>query len=524
MSYSLWTQPKAKNCVPKVAQIGRSTRRAWRWEKILGIRSVVLAFSIASAGVLISGQTAAALQLQFSSSDEQLVHAFDWASKQALAYAYSGDPVGLWYEAALPGREAFCMRDVSHQCMGAQALGLAAYTYNMLHHFAAGISPSRDWCSYWEIDRENRPAPVDYLNDAAFWYNLPANFDVLDASYRMYLWTGDRRYIDDPVFDSFYDRTMNDYVKRWTLAPDRIMSRQRWLLPMSEEGIREQRGESHYRRGIPGYNESEHGYVAGIDLLAVEYAAYRDYAAIEGMRGNDAGSKNAAEQAAAIKSLVNTKWWNAASNSFYSTLDAQFKLTGRDAMDVLYWGVADEGAKTEAAVKDLIAEAEHHPPCAVEEASHYAETLYRYGAPAAGYSVILDLASPGHCRQEYPEVSYSEIGAITAGVMGVSILPGVEKAIETLPGLTPKTAWAEMRNLPVGRNLLVIRHGGIHESTFTNLSGPALIWRAVLPGRHRELLVNGKEMEAHTEKLLGKNVSWVQVPVGAGDTVHVSAP
>lgn len=128
------------------------------------------------------------------------MQSFEWAKSQAMAYVFSGDPVGLWYEAALPGREAFCMRDVSHQSMGAHALGLAAYTHNMLHLFAKNISESKNWCSYWEIDRNNRPAPVDYQSDAAFWYNLPANFDVLDSSYRMYLWTGDLSYIEDPVF------------------------------------------------------------------------------------------------------------------------------------------------------------------------------------------------------------------------------------------------------------------------------------------------------------------------------------
>lgn len=493
--------------------------------RIIEINEILLVlFFVVSAGNLRGQAAVRNPQLQFSSSDQQLVQAFDWASKQALAYAFAGDPVGLWYEAALPGRNAFCMRDVSHQSMGAQALGLADYNYNMLHHFAAGISQSRDWCSYWEIDRENRPAAVDYASDAAFWYNLPANFDVLDASYSMYLCTGDIRYIEDQAFDNFYDRTMNDYVKRWSLLPDSIMDRQLLLLPMTEEEIREQHRESPYRRGIPGYNENEHGYVVGIDLLAVEYAAYGDYAAIERMRGNKAGSKNASDQAAAIKSLVNSRWWNASANGFYSTLNAQHQLGGRDAADLLDWGVADEGQKTEAALKDLIAEVQQHRPYAVEEASHYAEILYRYGAPAAGYSVILDLASPGHCRQEYPEVSYSEIGAIATGVMGVSIVPGLEMTVETLPGLTPKTAWAKLRNLPIGRNLVEIRHDGIRRSEFTNLSGPALMWRAAFPGTHRELLVNGRQMGARIAKHSGMDISWVQVPVGAGDRVQVSTP
>lgn len=163
--------------------------------------------------------------LELRSSDTQLVKSFKWAKQQAMAYVFDGDPVGPWYEAALPGRRAFCMRDVSHQVAGAQALGLSKYTHNMLRRFAENISASKDWCSYWEINYLNRPAPIDFKSDAEFWYNLPANFDVLDACFRMYLWTGDRSYIEDSVFVNFYDHTVREYVSRWDLSPDRIMTR-----------------------------------------------------------------------------------------------------------------------------------------------------------------------------------------------------------------------------------------------------------------------------------------------------------
>ncbi|HEY4045521.1 MAG TPA: hypothetical protein VGM27_01535, partial [Acidobacteriaceae bacterium] len=68
--------------------------------------------------------------LEFTSSDHRLVEAFNWSKQQAMAYVFNDDPVGPWYEAALPGRRAFCMRDVSHQAAGAQALGLSRYTHN----------------------------------------------------------------------------------------------------------------------------------------------------------------------------------------------------------------------------------------------------------------------------------------------------------------------------------------------------------------------------------------------------------
>src|SRR5260370_6232705 len=65
--------------------------------------------------------------LEFHSSNPALNDTFRWARQQALAYVRTGsDSIGPWYEAALPGRNAFCMRDVSHQVSGAAALGLFA--------------------------------------------------------------------------------------------------------------------------------------------------------------------------------------------------------------------------------------------------------------------------------------------------------------------------------------------------------------------------------------------------------------
>src|SRR5260370_13899534 len=152
------------------------------------------------------------------------------------------------------------MRDVCHQATGAHALGLALHNRNMLRRFAENISDSKDWCSYWEINRYNRPAPVDYTNDAEFWYNLPANFDVLDCCYRMYLWTGNVAYINDAVFLNFYDRTVHDYVDRWDLGLGRVMKRQR-RMNVGEAFDAKRRFQN--ARGIPGYDEGNRNYVLG---------------------------------------------------------------------------------------------------------------------------------------------------------------------------------------------------------------------------------------------------------------------
>ena len=131
------------------------------------------------------------------------------------------------------------MRDVSHQATGAHALGLSAFNRNMLGKFARAIAPSRDFCSYWEIDKWDRPAPVDYKSDADFWYNLTANFDVLDACWRQHNWSGDKAYVEDQAFLDFYGRSVKEYIEVWDKDGD---------------GVPEHRPEYGYR-GLGGYDE-----------------------------------------------------------------------------------------------------------------------------------------------------------------------------------------------------------------------------------------------------------------------------
>ena len=462
--------------------------------------------------------------LEFRSSDARLVKSFNWAKQQALAYVFDGDPVGPWYEASLPGRRAFCMRDVSHQAAGAQALGLSQYTHNMLHRFAENISASKDWCSYWEINYLNQPAPVDYKNDKEFWYNLPANFDVLDACYRMYLWTGDRSYIEDPVFLNFYDHTVTDYVERWDLGLDHIMARTNGMQSPP------------YFHGDPGYEESRRDMVLGIDMLATQYAGYRSFAAIQAIRGDREAAEMYRRSAADVKALVNSKWWNPSGNYFYGFLDSDHQLQGRAGADLLYRDVADDGPKTQSALDTLLKSMRDEPVSAVEPESHYAEILYRYGDADAAYGEIMDITRPGRERQEYPEVSYSVVGAIVNGLMGVNVEPAVpiediaqgkhfETVVSTLPQLTGQTAWAELRNLPVGNGSITVRHEGKRKTLLTNREETALDWEAAFPGSFAKLRVNGKIVGAHTRSLaLGHTVTWVRLRVQAGESASVEVP
>ena len=415
------------------------------------------------------------------------------------------------------------MRDVSHQAAGAQALGLSEYTHNMLRRFAENISPSRDWCSYWEIDYRNVPAPVDYKNDKEFWYNLPANFDVLDACYRMFLWSGDKTYIEDPVFLKFYDHTVTDYVSRWDLGVNRIMMRKNNATPPP------------FFRGDPSYEESRRDMSLGVDLLAAQYAGYRAFAAVQAIRGNKEAAETYVRSASEVKSLVNSKWWNSAGGYFYSYLDGGRNFQGRAGADLLYWDVVDEGPRTQGALKTLLDEQRSEPASAVESASHYAEILYRYGDPDAAYAEIMDLTRSGRERREYPEVSYSVIGAIVSGLMGINVKLSepiehiaqggrFEAVVETLPQQTAKTNWVEVQNLPVQGTLITVREEGNRSVILTNRGKTGLIWQAAYPGSFATLLVNGKPRETQFEQRHSHTVTWVRIPLQAGASARIEVP
>jgi hypothetical protein len=467
-------------------------------------------------------------RISLKTSDAALAAAFEWARRQALAFAFTGDPVGDWYEAALPGRQAFCMRDTAHQSMGAHVLGLGHFTHNMLRKFAENISESRDWCSFWEIDRNNLPASVDYLDDAQFWYNLPANFDILDACYRMYVWTGDRSYVSEPVFLNFYRRTVYDYVDRWDLSVNHIMDRQRIL---NTRGRPDPANRFQRNRGIPSYDEGNPNFVVAADQLAAQYAGYVAYARIQQIRGEDDEARKFLARADEVKSLLNRVWWDKDTQDYYSRVNLGHHLEGHGLNSaLLYYGAAESGTKSEAVLRAIIQKVEEKTP-AVEGQSYLAEIFYRYGTAEKGYDQILDLSSPGKYRHQYPEASFSLMGAIVTGLMGIEVEGAepkkafqnnlyVDGTVVTVPRLTPRTEWAMVEHVPVRANEITVRHDGLKKTTVTNVSGPSLIWKACFPGSVPKLVVDGKATKALRSNLAAsaQAVSCTTVDVGSGDT------
>jgi hypothetical protein len=480
-------------------------------------RQMLAALLVACSG-LAAGQQPESSPLGFTSTNTSLQQSFEWAKKQALAYARPGaGTMGPWYEAALPGRNAFCMRDVSHQTEGAAALGLCAANRNMLWLFAKSAAKERDWAAFWEIDGNGRPSSADYLSDTDFWFNLPANFDVLDATVRIWRWTDDDTYRDDPVFQRFFRITMAEYVAAWQLMPDTILKRSRIA------NKRQAEGRFVHSRGIPSYTEGTKDFIFGTDLLASEFRAIQSFQEIARAPSDRRLAQQMQPTADAIQALLERVAWSKAQHHYLGTIHRDLTGTGSGDALVLYFLAAKDPAHIRDAL-DYLSSPSYWQHINIEEESYVPLILFRYGRDDAAYQVLTDISSPQKARREYPEVSYSVIEALVSGVMGLEPAHrGDAFDFVTLSRLPSNHDRATLSAVSVRKNHLDITHTGISSTRIKNVSGPAVRWRAAFSGTVSQLYVDGTAVAAKQSTLAGGAViSWADVTVPSGAVRIVS--
>ncbi len=398
--------------------------------------------------------------VQFHSSNPILNTRFDWARKQAMAYVHDNSIIGPVYEAALPGREAFCMRDVAHHAAGAHALSLDSHNFNMLRRFSLGISESRSYCTYWEIMFDGTPCPVDYTDDTDFWYNLPANFDVMDACLRMFHWTGDIRYLNSEEFRNFYRMSVENYIHHWDKDHDGVIERQ----PGTG------------RRGLASYDESprQEGYKVAADLLAAQYRGLLTYADILHIAGEHVLAKEYELKAKKLQDWFESAWWSDREQAYAAVWFGEnrfgFEYMGTVAGMPLYFNLIRDPDRR---MKQLAYILKSAADC-VEEHSYHAEIFWQNGMDDKGLEAFLAMTHPDLKRKEYPEVSYSAIGAIITGLMGIR--PNASKGTLQTRSAVSDGEFAQVNHLPLWGGEISLLHEGQRKSTLQNHTARPILW------------------------------------------------
>jgi hypothetical protein len=452
--------------------------------------------------------------ISFLSSDTAMVSTFKWSKQQALLWKGDDkDPVGPWYMAAITSRFAFCMRDASHQVIGAEILGMSRQNENMMTKFVSNISESKKWCSYWEIDKWNKPCPDDYVNDNDFWYNLDANFDVIYACWRLYNWTGNKRYINDPVFLNFYSKSMNEYIHKWRLEPDSLLSRPA-LLNVDPNLVKR---EFTHGYGLCSYAEGVDGLAMSADLIAAIYQGYMSYSDILNATGKTEESKLYSKKAEEYYKLLDKKWWDPASKLYntYYTRDGNFGKGEGDAY-LLWFDILKDLNKINYSVNNITSKTWN-----VENESYFPYLLYKNGYWDKAYETLLYCSNPATKRREYPEVSFGVTQGIVMGLMGVTP-DALTRTISTLHRTTGQVT-SELRNLQVLGTLISIIHTGSKKSSMSNNGNESITWRAMFRGKYSKAQVENKSVTAKTEKdKQGNDISYVDILLGPGKQIEVT--
>jgi hypothetical protein len=393
---------------------------------------------------------------------------------------------------------------VSHQSIGAEILWQGRQNLNMMRRFVENISESKDWCSYWEINRYNLPAPVDYRSDEDFWYNLNANFDIIDACFKLYEWTGNRTYIEDPKFDLFFQLTLNEYIERWQLGPENIMQRPAFM-NRTPETIKYK-----YARGIPSYDEGQDEISVSGDLVGMIYNGFKTYAQILRLTGRADQSGHFDAMAAEYRTLIDSLWWDSSNHTyhgFFKQADGKFYPGGISNSEFLLWyHVIQEPDRIMKSLDEL-------RNSQVEVLSYLPMLFYRYGLNQDAYDFLYKIFTDK--RRMYPEASSGAIEGIVRGMMGVEPSAS-QNLIVTCPRLVPETPTVTVENIPVFAGLISLRHESPTRTILANKSDKSFTWRATFQGSFQQIRVNGKWMPAVTfEDATGNWHSYVDIELKA---------
>lgn len=446
-------------------------------------------------------------RIKLSSSDKRLEYSFSWAKNRALSYARdNNDPVGKWYEAALPGRNAFCMRDVSHQCIGAYYLGLKDFNKNMMGKFAASISEAKDWCGYWEIDKDDKPARADYRSDKDFWYNLPANFDVMSSCLNLYKLTGDKDYLCAEPFKTFYQKSVTDYPARWDSDADGIMDS-----PAKNRS-----------RGLASYYEANRKPIfTGADLVAAQSNGYKVYAEILNLCGNSGTANKMELKADKVKQTFNQTWWDNKNQRFYSYKGADGNFGSETITGILLYilrfDLVSDKEKMAKTLAILRSGGEN-----VEENSYLPSFYFKHSDPDFAYKKLLAMTDSTVRRRDYPEVSYAVIDAVVEGLMGIS-LNAPSDELSTCPNLVPEVDWVNVESIPWKDGSVSVKHIGQTSTELLLNNDNPIFWQAGFKGNQKDLWVNGKKTKAlRSVGQNGENLVAVRIKVEPGKTYKVS--
>lgn len=446
--------------------------------------------------------------LTLTSGNTELNEGFVWARDLALTYVATGRPGVPYpcYQGSYANDFQYCIRDISHQVEAGHLLGLDTENFSMLKKFAESANKNTDSCRkrwpFWKFEFGGK--------GSNFTPELPTPFELSERAFEQYLWTGNRQWIDDPVFNEFFEYTNKDRVTYLDANKNGIIDIAT-LQTKCKDGMA-----SYWEFQNTPSNESG-------DAIGSQYQSYLGYAKILESKGNKAEADIFKAKAEELKVKFERDWYSESAGRYISG----FTKNGTPLTDwahemslfILLKRITDMGPRTQNFI-DFVHSTTYNEGINIETTTYYPEALYHHNANHLGWHWLLyGLRS----RNIYPEVSYLAVRNTICGLMGVSPDAPNSRVI-TLSRLVNDVPWAEVDHIPVGVNDLKLRHDGQYKTTLTNNSGPSINWEIQFYGNYPNLIVDGTTLATRQKMVNGTEVSYVEVSVRRGATVVARIP
>ena len=488
----------------------------------------VLLFTTFLTAIAVPVLAAEPESLSIVTSNKKLEAAFNWARDKALSYVQTGksgvvdkherDSPGTGNVAYIPcywagytSRTAFYSRDYCHQATGAHLLGLQQENLSMLKAFAATSTEGRKWFPLWALNFDGSAFKLDSPKDDYFVREVPAVFELVEQCYRQFMWTGNPEYLNDPTLWNFCKNAVSDFIE---LHDTRIPN-----------GVAEGDGSGDIFRGSATYNEieSDTPLIESGDGIACQYQALLSYSKMLALKGDERKAKDFARRAERLKSFFKDKWGvKKGKKEYVRGYDVKGNATTNWGLENSWFMpmkfITEPSGKNDAYL-DFIArcmDSRWGRPSNLEAISYIPGVFFPYNRVADAWKwldYIIDQPD-----KEYPEVSYTLIGHVVEGLLGVE--PNATgESFSTVSRLPNAIARLEVDNIPLGSPRINVVHEGVSRTTATHVSGDKpLKWEACFYADHSTITVAGKEMRAEKKKIHGVKASFVSVDLLAGDS------
>lgn len=416
----------------------------------------------------------AGTDVRFRSSESSLTDGFEWAVQRSLEWVRT-DPEELpSYWAGLTDRPLFYSRDVAHQLLGGHLLGLDAQNLAMMREFARSATPERGYYPLWSFTFAGEPGAIDYNSDDDFVRETPVVFELVEKALEQYLWTGDKRWINDPDLARFRRTSLHQFTSEHDILGI---------------GVAGEAGTGDIFQGLASYNEQGVGEspLIGADGLSCQWAAWRAVRDILGPATasghvDDSGLiSEATLEANRIQQIFLNDWWVPWANRFANGRTAERYDTDL-AWEASWYpalkGLLPSGERSEAHLNFLAERLRATPPFNIEAVTYLPEAFFAYHHDSeAMYWIDYLLAS----RADYPEVPFNVVSHLAVGLPGLR--PTSADSIETDSHLPSDDMWTTAENIRVGEYLLDVHTTGRHETAITVRKGSRpLRWSARFDG------------------------------------------